>query len=219
MINEYLWDYMIDNVNILDDDKNVFFAPLISNGIPSVELFIRDFCSKEEQEELYNIFENTPIPNLWGANYSHLNHPKLKEKWDEELFYDLVKQINHYYKGIHPVRISFKAQMRLAEIIVNNLEKFFSKQDYSLEILKRPYFCNSIYFIKTQVWKNIVNDNSLMCDGFDEVPLNQYKDRHDLNMVFVKNGYCVHMAYNTIKSDQRVVENYYYENFIPKIND
>jgi hypothetical protein len=213
MINEYLWDYMIENINVLDDPKNIFFAPLISNGIPSVEMFIDDFCSNDEKNEMTNIFKNTHIPNLWGADYTHLNDKYLKNEWNKDIYYSLVSKINHYYKGIHPVRVSYEAQIKLAEIICNNKVKFLSKQDYYLEIIKRPYFCNSFYFIKTENWKNIINDTTLVCDGFDEVPLNQYKDRNNMDMVFVRNGFCIHMAYNTI-NEQRIVEDYFLQKFL-----
>jgi len=210
MINEYLWDYIIENIDILQDENNLFVAPLISNGIPSVEMFIRDFCSSEEKNYFYDLFKNTHIPNMWGANYTELNSLRYEDEWSPDTYYDMVSKLKHYYKGVHPIRISYEGQIKLAEIIINNKDKFFSKQEYDLEIVKRPYFCNSFYFIKTNVWKKIIEDASLFRDPFDEVPLNIYKDRYNLNMVFIKNGFCIHMAYNTIGQDkQKIIEELY----------
>lgn len=210
LINNFLWDYLIEKINVLDDNNNLFLAPLISNGIPSVDLFIEDFMNEDEQKSMHYIFKNMNIPKeMWGANYSNLNkHTIESNEWNYENFYREVSNIDHYYKGIHPIRPSYIAQMKLAEIIMNNYPKFESCQNYSLDFIKKPYFCNSFYFIKTDTWKKIINDNSLFRDSFDEVPLNLYKDDHDLNMVFVKNGFCIHMAYNTI-GEQKIIENYY----------
>lgn len=210
LINNYLWDYMIENIDILKDDKNLFLSPLISNGIPSVDYFIDQFLDNDDKIEMYNIFKKTTIPRgLWGVNYESLHKYTLADEWVPDNFYEGVSNINHFYKGIHPIRVSYIGHMKLAENIMKNFSKFEAKENYDLMFVKRPYFCNSFFFIKTQIWKNIVNDKTLICDGFDEVPLNMYKDRHDLNMVFVKNGFCIHMAYNTIGYNQEVIQNYF----------
>lgn len=219
LINNFLWDYMIENIDILNNKDNLFLAPLISNGIPSTELFIKDFMSDEEKNIMYNLFKNTNIPNnIWGADYSKLNNHTIKaDEWLPDNYYNEVSRINHYYKGIHPIRISVDSHLKMAEIIINNFDKFDKYSDYELLFYKYPYFCNSIYFIKTDIWRNINTDNTLYCDGFDEVPLNLYKDRHNLNMVFVKNGFCIHMAYNTIGYGQGLVQNYYISELKNKI--
>lgn len=212
LINNNLWDYMIENIDILENKDNLFLSPLISNGIPSVDLFIEDFMNDDDKKEMYNIFKNFHIDNLWGVDYSKLNkHTIQSNEWIFENFYDEVSKINHYYKGIHPVRASYEAQRRISEIIISNFDKFHGKSNYYLETIKRPYFCNSFYFIKTNIWQEIINDNSLFKDSFDEVPLNLYKDKHDLKMCFVRNGFCIHMAYNTIGKNQKMIENYYIE--------
>jgi len=210
LINNYLWDYMIENIDILKDEKNIFLAPLISNGIPGTDYFINDFMNEEEKLTMNNLFKNTNIPSMWGANYSMLNNHTINAReWYPDNFYDEVSRINHFYKGIHPIRISLESHMKMAEIVMKNFDKIDQKSNYELMFVKRPYFCNSFYFIKTQTWKNIIHDKSLICDGFDEVPLNMYKDRNNQDMVFVKNGFCIHMAYNTIGQGQGIVQNYY----------
>ena len=207
MLSTELWDYMIDNINILDDEDNLFLAPIISNGIPSIELFINDFCDEDFTEKMHNLFINTNIPNLWGANYEHLNVDR--DVWDMDYF-ESVKKINHHYKGIHPIRISVTGQEMVANYVCDNFDNFLSKNDYYLEKFKYPYFCNSFYFIKTSVWKKIIEDKSLFRDPYDEVPLNIYRESNDLNMVFVRNGFCLHMAYNTIGPDeQKRIEDIY----------
>jgi hypothetical protein len=94
--------------------------------------------------------------------------------------------------------------------VMKNYHKFDEKGNYYFESIKRPYFCNSLFFIKTEEWKKIISDRSLFRDGYDEVPLNLYKDNHDLNMCFARNGFCIHMAYNTIgPNKQKLVQDYY----------
>jgi hypothetical protein len=218
LIPSYLWDYIIENLEILDDEKNLFIAPLISNGIPSVDLFIDDFCTPNERESLHSIFMKTRIENLWGANYEVLN--KERTTWGID-FYDDVRKIDHYYKGIHPVRVSVDAHKKLAEIICRNSDKLMSMNNYRMEKIKFPYFCNSFYFIKTDVWKKIISNESLFRDPYDEVPLNLYMENNDLNMIFVRNGFCLHMAYNTINkpevNNQKEIEKYYMDNLLHKI--
>lgn len=216
IMNQYVWDYLIENVNCLDNDKNLLLSPLLSNGIPTVEMFIESFFDEDEKNELYEIFNRTNIPNLWGVNYETLNFKS--EFWDYNKFYNEVKKINHYYKGIHPIRISYEAHMKIAEFICNKKDKFLSKQNYKIKEVDLPYFCNNIYLIKTEVWSKIINDSSLFKDGFDEVPLNIYKEINNKNMVFVENSHAVHMAYNTLNifksNHQSMIERYYHKNFL-----
>jgi hypothetical protein len=216
LISNFLWDFIIENINVLQDEKNLFLAPLISNGIPTVDLFIEDFCDSEEKNELKNMFKNTKIENFWGVNYSSLN--KEREVWDFS-FYDDVKKINHYYKGIHPVRVSSEIHEKIALIICQKLEKFLFEKNFKIEKYNFPYFCNSFYFIKTNTWEKIIKDKSLYVDDYDEVPLNLYMQKNNLNMNFIRNGFCLHMAYNTIGNyKQKIIEKYFIENFIKKID-
>jgi hypothetical protein len=218
LIPSFLWDYMIENIEVLDNDNNLFIAPLISNGIPTVDLFIEDFCTDAQKEEIKNTFLNTRIENMWGANYELLN--RKRDEWNYD-YYDDVRKIDHYYKGIHPVRVSIDAHTKIAQFICDNPSKLMDRNSYRLDIRKFPYFCNSFYLIRTEIWKKIIMDDSLFRDPYDEVPLNLYMQYNDLNMVFVRNGFCLHMAYNTIntpdRSYQKEIEEYYKTNLIGKI--
>lgn len=209
LISSYLWDFIIDNLDILDDKQNLLISPLISNGIPSVDLFIDDFCNDSQRSEIKDIFINTTIPNLWGVNYESLN--KKREVWDLD-FYNDVKKIEHYYKGIHPVRVSFEAQMTIARQVCESIDILFMKNKYRLESWSFPYFCNSFFFIRTDIWREIIHNESLFKDSFDEVPLNIYMESNKLKMVFIRNGFCLHMAYNTLNyfdsKSQKTIEEF-----------
>jgi hypothetical protein len=215
MISNYLWDYIIENISILDNTKNLFLTPVISNGIPSVDMFIYDFCNKQETRIMHDIFKSTHIDNMWDVNYSTLNYEK--SKWTLE-FYEHVRKLNHYYKGIHPMRVSKDAHMEMAKIVCRHHSQLLYDNDYKMRCYKFPYFCNSFYFIKTDIWKKIINDRTLYRDLYDEVPLNLYREIHDLDMVFIRNGFCIHMAYNSIgENNQDYIEQYIIENLLPKI--
>jgi hypothetical protein len=215
LISNFLWDYIIENISILDDPSNLFISPLISNGIPTVDIFLNDFCNDTDRNNLYEIFKNTEIKNIWGVDYSSLNYHK--DDWTLE-FYNKVAKISHYYKGIHPVRVSNHAHKELARIICENSNKIIEDNNFRFESYKFPYFCNSFYFIKTETWKRVIYNQNIIRDLYDEVPLNLYREHNDLNMVFVRNGFCVHMAYNTIGvNEQTEIENYFLQNFIPNI--
>ena len=67
------------------------------------------------------------------------------------------------------------------------------------ECRKFPYFCNSIFFIKTSIWKSIISDRSLFRDAYDEVPFNLFKDNGKYSLAFIRNSNCIHPSYNTIE--------------------
>jgi len=216
MVNNYVWDYLIENVHLLDNKENLLLSPVISNGIPTCDYFLEDFCTDEERLEVQDIFKNTKTNNYWGVNYTSLNsyHEKY---WDYNEYYDGVSKLDHFYKGIHPVRISIPAHRKIAELICDNPERLVEEKEFRVEESKFPYLCNSFFFIRTDVWREIITDKSLFRDGFDEVPLNLYKEKHDLKFLFVRNALCLHMAYNTIGGEQHHLQVYYTENLLDKI--
>jgi hypothetical protein len=194
-----VWNYFISNVNVLDQPENLFLSPIITSGIPSVDLFEDNFLEEEEKEQLHKFYLKTNIPNVWGADYSSLNnHTINSNEWKCENFYNDVYKINHHYKGVHPVRFSYEAQEYLNNICIKKINKFSSINNFSLKFLDRPYFCNSVFAVKKSDWENIIHNQSLFRDSFDEVPLNLYMLNNKLKMVFIENGIAVHPSYNTI---------------------
>ena len=196
-------DYIIENLNLLDDSKNLTIGPVLSSGIPCVEYFCKEFLNDEQCDTLHNIFLKTDFPNIWGATYTHHNKfTKEASSWDGRAFLNDVKQNSHYYKGIHPIRINIEAQQYLNSCIVDNKDKFY--EDTTMSIIEdnvSPYLCNSVFCIRTDVYETIVNDKSLYVDDFDEVPLNKYAWNNSLSHLFVKNGLGIHMCYNTIPNN------------------
>jgi len=195
-ITHHVLEFIIDNLQILDDDKVLALTPTLSTGIPSTEMFIEDVFSQSERDIMYDIFKNTHIPNLWGVTYDSLN--KERSSWDCSNYYNSVSNICHYYKGIHPIRVNENAQTKMLQIIEGKREKIINKQDYHIQNKIVPYFCNSIFALKTSTWRNIIRDETLYRDPFDEVPLNLYKDKYNLQIGFIRNANSIHPSYNTV---------------------
>lgn len=203
LFNESVWTYMIDNLSILDKGNILFLSPALSIGIPTVEMFMVNHFTKEEQDEMYRIFLSTTMLDRWGVDYSSLNAFTTGAKeWHHHEYYGAVGKINHPYKGVHPVRQSYRAQKLMFKFLLNKIEQFKAPQDYKIEIAKYPYFCNSVFIIRTNMWNRIVNDQSLYCDSFEEVPLNRYCDIHNMKQAFISNAFGIHTKYNDAIVDE-----------------
>jgi len=205
-IGNHVWDYMIENVDLLDSDDNFILAPLLSNNIPLVDQFIESFVTDETVKgQIYSNFLRRNMPNgLWGVDYSPLNaHTLQASSWNSSAFYEGVSKIDHYYKGIHPIRICAEAQIILNDYIMDNFHKITDKQDYSIEEFSCPYYTNSVFLIKTEDWKRVVLTPG--SDGFDEVPFNNFKNAFNKKTFYVKNGFSIHLTYNTIHNSSHNV--------------
>ena len=205
-MNHYIWDYYIENCSVLDDEQNVWMAPLLSSGIPTVDWFIEQFFDDEEISYIHNLFKNTEFePRSYAPpGCEVLNKCTVEsEEWDYENFYNEVHKMNTYYKGIHPVRYSGDIQEKLLNMVLNNKRKLFKKFDYSIFSGKdRPYFCNNMFMMKTENWRKFVFDSTLFVDRFEEVPLNRFRDMYDLDMLYINNAFGIHPAYNWIGMDR-----------------
>jgi hypothetical protein len=197
--SNFIWDYIIENIQILDNENNLLLTPLLSNNIPLVDIFTENFISENEiKQDLYNKYISQEMPNgLWGVDYSILNGVTIDtNQWSPILFYDLVENLQTNKKGIHPIRISADSQIILNNYILNNISKLFEKRDYSLVVFEKPYFTTSTFIIKTQIWKDILKIKSE--DAFDEIQLNIYRRKHNKNFMYIENGFGIHTVYNTI---------------------
>jgi hypothetical protein len=199
-VNPQTLDYIVDNLSVLDDKDTLLMTPIVSNGIPTVDLFIDKFMSGEEKKGIWSIFNKTSMSNnLWGADYSRLNkHTTQKTYWDPNSFYDEVRQLPYFYKGIHPVRVSEEAQDFIRDFILRNISTYWGSCPEGIKKIKPVYLCNSIFIIKTDLWKSIINRKDLYRDAFDEVTLNLYMEETNKKIAIIDGSYCIHLYYNTI---------------------
>jgi hypothetical protein len=210
-------DYMIENLHLLEDRKNLTLGPVLTSGIPCVEYFKEQFLDSNSTEILNQLFLQTQIYDMFGANYSALNEYTLNaQSWNKDNFFNGVKNLNHHYKGIHPIRVNEESLNFLNNYIIQEKERFLSDQELSIiNDDKSPYLCNSIFCIKTDIYKEVVNDTSLYVDCFEEVPLNKYCWKNECSHLFVKNGFAIHMYYNW-KNNHLEYEKDFCEKFFTK---
>lgn len=192
-------DCMIDNLNLLDNSKHLTIGPVLTTGIPGVEYFKEQFLDHESQQTLNSLFLKTTFyDNYSGGNYEFLNKNTIQSSvWNKHDFFNHVKSMNHFYKGIHPIRVNEESLHFLNNYIIKNKKRFLSSSN--MEVIcndDSAYLCNSIFCIKTDTYKNIVMNHNLYVDDFDEVPLNKYGWNHNMNHLFIKNGFAIHMCYN-----------------------
>lgn len=204
-IPNHVWDYVIENIDVLDEEDNFILTPMLSNGIPHTDRFVESFITDVEvRKSIYNCYLDQEMPNgLWGADYSPLNFYTTNAlKWNSEGFFKGVEKLNTYLKGIHPIRICANAQILLNNYIVENFDRLVSKHDYSIKEFAEPYYTTSTFIIKTEDWRKLLEVGSY--DSFDEIQLNIYRERYNKKFLYIENGFGIHTIYNTIYGNKNI---------------
>lgn len=192
------WDYFLNNINILDDEDNILLAPTLSTGIPTCDNFIEYNLNDFEKKEILDIFGKTNVGDYWGANYSTIRDELKNNGYTRSGYYSAVKNIPHFYKGIHPIRINVDAIKYINNKIEININKFIEQRDFFIEEIKEPYMCNSFFAVKTSHWKKIIDDKTLAQDNFDEVTINNYRNNTGKKFLTIPNSFGIHTLYNTL---------------------
>jgi hypothetical protein len=200
-INNHIWDYMIENCSVLNNNENLLITPLLSTTIPSCDLFIDNFLSDEESEIIKNFFLQQEMPvGLFDVDYSPLNETTINAKtWDYKRYYEILNTIPTDTKGMHPMRISYNAQTKINDFILNSYSKILDKNNYSFTEITTPYFTNNLFLIKTKLWDNIIKSNG---QTYDEIPISNYHRENKTKILFINNGFGIHTMYNTIYGNQ-----------------
>jgi hypothetical protein len=192
------WDeYFNLIIENLDNKENLLLTPAISNGIPTIDYFIKYNFDRQQSDDIIKLMSMTHIPNLWGADYTKLNDLLESTGYHQESFYREVSDVQHYYKGIHPVRINKIVHDYLNRTIISNIDKFFEERTLLVEEMWQPYLCNSVFAIRTDEYKVVVDDPSLFKDNFEEVAINLYREKTDKKILICVNSFGIHTAYNT----------------------
>ncbi len=197
IMNQHVWDYLFDNLDLLNDDENVLLSVALSSGIPTVDQFIKYNFSATQVNEISKLFSETIIKSMADINYSSLN-TSLIGGYESDKFFNAVNDFPHYYKGIHPVRVNLLAQNKINEYIKENIGDFLNNRTFFIDEIKRPYLCNSFFAIKTKKWKEILNDKSLFVDAFDEVAINKYREKYNKKFIYIINSFAIHTMYNSM---------------------
>jgi hypothetical protein len=206
------WDHFLNGVNSVNWDYCGCYVPLITSGIPGIETFLDLYVDKPTRDYFREVFSLTKIPNMWGVDeYEKLTY----DKDNSFKFFSDVSKIDHYYKGIHPLRVSSGLQSVLVDwLLINNNWK---KPDVIMPLSKSSpvYFCNSIYLMPTRYYKEAVEgmrSNKYIFDGFDEVGMNEYIKDKDMLFITNLNSVAVHPSYNTIGLSYEKISQKFYEN-------
>jgi hypothetical protein len=203
-------DYMIDNAPTAITDKNFILTPLLSTGIPTTDRFMSTNFSADEISDMGKLFTNVLFGQLWGGDYSPLNkHTIGQSDWIPSKFFETVETLQTCFKGIHPIRLSSQAQTKMNYYVMKNISKM-TRTDFHIVNVDYPYICNSFFMIKTDVWKALLQDQSLWVDLYDEVPLNLYMKRNNKSMAIVENTFVVHPSYNTIGDSYASISDGFY---------
>jgi len=198
-IGSHVWDFIIENIEVLDDENNFILTPLLSNNIPHTDRFLETFVEDDElRNKIHNCYLNQAMPNgLFGADYSPLDEYTVRSsEWNSKNFFDGVSRLGTYLKGIHPIRICGEAHVLLNNYLVENLERIQEKREYSIKEFTEPYYTTSTFAIRTEEWKRLLQTPAY--DAFDEIQLNMYRQITGKKFLYVENGFGIHTIYNTL---------------------
>lgn len=205
------WNNLLKGVNKVGWDKIGCYAPVITSGIPGVELFLDLYVDYRSAIYFREEFAKIKLENMWGATYENLTYDP-----DNYLnFFNQVKKLEHYYKGIHPLRVSATLQFLLNNYILSTdkwKEPIFDPELYQVDPV---YFCNSIFMMPTKFYKEAIDgmeEGKYVLDSYDEVGLNQYVKTQKKFFMFNLNSVAVHPSYNTVGYTYETISNNFYEN-------
>jgi hypothetical protein len=221
LMSHHVWEFILDNLDKINKEHPVI-APIFTNGIPSTDMFVDDFLSEEDRKIAHKYFLTEYIDeNEWGLNFSNINkNISSMKQWCGKEYWQMVTNVNtewdtrplpwYYYmvRGVHPARYSRDYNIFIADKIIENKNKFFEKQNYRLETYEAPYFCNNLFFCRTEFWKESFK---LFSDGWDEGQLTLKMDLEKSSPLYIRNGLAIHMAYGMTRGQQEI-ENYYIKN-------
>jgi len=188
-------DYMVKNRNILDSSDILLLTPCVNIGVPTCDMFIEDFCTDNSKAEIEKTFLKQDLAKTAGERwdideFDILNNFTTKaNEWFSNDYWDAVSALSTELKGIHPVRVSQDAQVKLCEEVIENIGQFMSKQEYSIVQKNYPYLCNDVSLMRTDVYRNI------KFDPYDEININAYRKKNKLNFGYIRRGFAMHIIY------------------------
>jgi len=217
-ISTPLWNFMLNTIEeVLSQERIHAYCPVYNTGMPSVDYFVEDFLSKEDNEIMGAIFKQESVPakpwHPW-CDYTHLQQAIAKmEKWDSKLYWKEVLTHNTVFQSIHPIRFSAKANAFLTKHIFANFNKILEEQEYEcMAIAGMP---NSHWTCtRTANWRRAVADFG-HADPFDEMSMQENERRHGLSTVYIKRGFAIHPCHGLVPDREKIDGEY--AAFISKI--
>lgn len=213
--------HVLGSTPIASDSTNqqsgcYYLTPTLSSGIPTVGMWAQSFLTMEQRKQI----EKCYAANIFGQ-YAHNTYHTLNpvpNPWNEWKFYESVKNRvrTHKMKGIHPVRVNNTCMDQLHSMVLANLGNYWMKSvDFSsnetstdqgkfsakmtIKVLgydKIPYLCNSVYAIRTEVYRRMMNREEL-AHRYDELPANLDAQERGMQHCIVDGAFVIHPGYNT----------------------
>lgn len=207
-MSSHVWEFMLFNLHILENENLLYFTPEFTTGIPTVDFFIDDFFDSHKRDDIHRIFieDNIPTSPWYNVDFSHVkNKVSTLSHWDTDAYYDELSLNATVFKGLHPIRFSDRANLLMCEEVINNFDKFMTKQDHSsMRIVKNLHFTHFLFF-KTETWTRALE---IRYDDFDEISFNQYGLRNSGHFAIPKNSFAIHTAHGYV-NNQNLIEELY----------
>lgn len=182
----------------MKSESDVLLSPVITTGLPSVELFVQHYLTDSEAEEVRELFDAVVFPNsLWGVDYSTLN---FRYRLGLEQFLRAVKALPTDYLGIHPVRISPEAQARLLQLGLKALDRGIVQQVKDDLEESTSYFCNNVFSLHRSSARKLIRGFFLRrfrFDGYDELGINWLISRGFVRHYVIKKALAIHPSFNS----------------------
>lgn len=204
LVSRHVIDYIVENLKTISLEHPII-APILTNGMPSTELFIQDFLNEEDRNKAYEIFLKTPIESHFHVDYTEIDKKvKSMSNWNDREYWDFVSTADTKWqtrnlpwcyfivRGIHPARLSYEYNKFIAEKIFANKDKFFAKHDYRMDTYVTPYFTNNMFVSETNYWRET---SKIHGGGFDEGQLSVRMMMDQSSVLYIRNGFGIHMAY------------------------
>jgi hypothetical protein len=194
----------------LNPNANGIYWPIISINTAMTDLFIEKFIKEPEiVNNIHKSFLKVKFPrNLWKQKnaYLKLNFLTLFAKeWNSQKFNIQVNKTNSVYKGIHPIRLSYKSEILLNQYVIANLSRVFDDNNFKLVEFKDIYMTSNIYMMKTEHFRKYLKYEPY--DIFDEVQLNDYIVNERIQNFYIDNAYAVHTMFSTVKGHNKLLNN------------
>lgn len=179
-------------------------SPVISTGIPSVELFLDNYLTPQESSQIRQQLTSTRFPKaLWGVDYSSLNG---KYDLGIEEFLQAVGDLPTHFKGIHPVRLDSDAQRMLLDLAFQAISRGRLTKNPKT-VMARTYFCNNIYALSRHSALRLVLGTllgRLPFDGYDELAINGLLKSCNTGNVVILDSLAVHPSFNSARGFQEI---------------
>lgn len=214
IFSNYVWDYIIENRHIVKEKDVITLSPIVNIASYMVEFFIDTFCPEKRKQ-----IEEIILQTEYDDNIHMIKNDKKLQKdlnsctinakeWNYHNFLNVLK-VHKCYNQLHPITRTIKGSNIIIKIILENINKFLSKQNYSIidyEQLNPLLFSTEIYLCDPEKLRKNYYECKKRHNRYvtDEGPLHYTWTIEKYKHMIIKNSYALHTYYTclTIKQTQ-----------------